>query len=299
MGLPLPLVIADSEELPVPDTANGVKLKAELHHLALSSPDPERMASFYSRLLGSGIRRTASGLLVSGPDRRILFSEGPARKLVRAVFAVRDAQALTHLRERAAAAGVIVSSAHDELLQGETVSCCDPDGNRFVFGVAPPVAHAPSGSEPVARLQHLVFASTRSAELARFYEQALGFTLTDVVVDDEDMIRTAFLRCSSDHHSLAVFQAPEARLDHHCYEATDWGALKDFADRWAEERIQLVWGPGRHGPGNNLFIFVHDPDGNWVEVSAELEVVSDDRPAGRWPHEPRTLNLWGTALMRS
>jgi len=35
----------------------------------------------------------------------------------------------------------------------------------------------------------------------------------------------------------------------------------------------VKWGPGRHGPGNNLFVFIHDLDGNWVEVSAELEHV--------------------------
>jgi catechol 2,3-dioxygenase len=60
----------------------------------------------------------------------------------------------------------------------------------------------------------------------------------------------------------------------------------------------LMWGPGRHGPGNNLFIFIEDPDGNWIEVSAELEVVHD-RPAVDWPHERRTLNLWGPAILRS
>ena len=61
----------------------------------------------------------------------------------------------------------------------------------------------------------------------------------------------------------------------------------------------MKWGPGRHGPGNNLFLFVHDPDGNWVELSAELEVVAPDRPTGTWPHEERTLNSWGSAPLRS
>jgi len=45
-------------------------------------------------------------------------------------------------------------------------------------------------------------------------------------------------------------------------------------------RLPLEWGPGRHGPGNNLFVFVHDPEGNWIEISAELEQVTPDRPVG-------------------
>ena len=67
----------------------------------------------------------------------------------------------------------------------------------------------------------------------------------------------------------------------------------------AARRIFVKWGPGRHGPGNNLFLFFHDPDGNWVELSAELERVSEERPIGNWPHEERTLNSWGQGLLRS
>ena len=56
---------------------------------------------------------------------------------------------------------------------------------------------------------------------------------------------------------------------------------------------------GRHGPGNNLFIFIEDPDGNWIEISAELEVIHD-RQVKVWKHEPKTLNLWGPhSIMRS
>ena len=39
--------------------------------------------------------------------------------------------------------------------------------------------------------------------------------------------------------------------------------------------ITLWWGPGRHGPGNNLFFMIEDPDGHKVEFSAELVHVLD------------------------
>jgi len=55
---------------------------------------------------------------------------------------------------------------------------------------------------------------------------------------------------------------------------------------------------GRHGPGNNLFIFIEDPARNWIEISAELEVVHD-RAAQVWPHEEHTVNLWGRGILRS
>ena len=143
------------------------------------------------------------------------------------------------------------------------------------------------------------FASTNPARLIDFYIDVVGFTLSDRVLDDEGGLRTAFVRCGHEHHNLAVFLAPENRIDHHCLEAGDWDLIRDWSDHFADERIPLRWGPGRHGPGNNLFVFVHDLDGNWVEISAELEQVTPDRPVGNWPHEERTLNSWGIGLLRS
>jgi hypothetical protein len=67
----------------------------------------------------------------------------------------------------------------------------------------------------------------------------------------------------------------------------------------ASLRIPLWWGPGRHGPGNNLFFMIEDPDGHKVEFSAELERVPRETDFRTWPHEQRTLNLWGSAWMRS
>jgi hypothetical protein len=36
-----------------------------------------------------------------------------------------------------------------------------------------------------------------------------------------------------------------------------------------------------------------------IEISAELEVVPDAITKRAWKHEERTLNLWGSAFMRS
>jgi catechol 2,3-dioxygenase len=43
---------------------------------------------------------------------------------------------------------------------------------------------------------------------------------------------------------------------------------------------------------------VRDPDGNPVELSAELETRDFDAVPGEWKTEPRTLNLWGSAWTR-
>ena len=75
--------------------------------------------------------------------------------------------------------------------------------------------------------------------------------------------------------------------------------IRDWGDRFARVRIPIFFGPGRHGPGDNLFFMVNDPDGNKVELSAEIEIVKADKPAGVWPQSEYTLNSWGRAWMRS
>jgi hypothetical protein len=44
---------------------------------------------------------------------------------------------------------------------------------------------------------------------------------------------------------------------------------------------------------------IQDPDGNRIEISAEIEIVNGDRPVGSWPHEETTFNRWGPAPFRS
>ena len=275
-------------------------LRASLSELAIHSSDPKALSQFYERALGYSFVEDDEGLLGVALDRRLRINPGASKSLRYAAFAVADVADLDQLRGRLTAARVAFDDGPWPGFSG-AVRFADPDGNNFLFGIARPATlqkFQATASRP-ARLQHIVFASTNPARLIDFYIDVVGFTLSDRVLDDEGGLRTAFVRCGHEHHNLAVFLAPENRIDHHCLEAGDWDLIRDWSDHFADERIPLRWGPGRHGPGNNLFVFVHDLDGNWVEISAELEQVTPDRPVGNWPHEERTLNSWGIGLLRS
>jgi catechol 2,3-dioxygenase-like lactoylglutathione lyase family enzyme len=272
-------------------------LRARLHHIAIGSPDPVALAAFYSRSMDMALERRGDAILAEGPDRRLMFVNGARKTLGFAAYAVDDADEIEAIRRRCARLGVDVAGHDDGLFAPGAIAITDPDGNRIAFGQAAAEQARPAGL--TARLQHVVVASTDAPRLSRFYQDAFGFTLSDDVVDDDGGLRTAFLRCSEEHHSFAVFQAERCWFDHHCYEAGDWGLIRDWGDQFARHEIAVQWGPGRHGPGNNLFLFIHDLDGNWLEISAELEIVKPDRPVGVWKHEQRTLNSWGSAPLRS
>jgi catechol 2,3-dioxygenase len=112
-------------------------------------------------------------------------------------------------------------------------------------------------------------------------------------------LRACFLRTDVLHHALALFFAPAGCFDHQSFEAPDWDSMKVWGDHMAAIQVPIVWGIGRHGPGNDVFFMVRDPDGNLAEISSEIEHCTPGRPAGLWPHEERTLNLWGKAILRS
>lgn len=273
-------------------------LQGHLHHLQILSPEPEALARFYGRCLGMTVCAIDGRWLCEGPQRDLIIAPGEAGQLDFAAYAVANSAVLLALEDRLRAAGVAVQPFGTPLLEAGSIGFYDPDGHRFVFGLPKIGSSAASAALP-ARLQHVVLASTNADRMLDFYRDVVGFRLSDRVVDSLGAMRTCFLRADHEHHSLAIFQADENRLDHHCYESADWNSIRDWGDHFAAMRLPVEWGPGRHGPGNNLFVFVHDPDGNWIEISAELEVVKPDRPIGAWPHEERTLNSWGRGVLRS
>lgn len=280
--------------------AQSSTLGAQLHHLQILSRNPQRLAEFYGRCLGMTVTPLHDQWLCQGPRRSLLIAAGAAGTLGYAAYAVSDHGLLTALMQRLEAARVDFQLLSTPLFGASSVRFLDPDGHPMIFGI--PTTNEPSSSEVTsltARLQHLVLASTNAEGMLTFYRDIVGFQLTDRVIDAAGSMRTCFLRTDDEHHSLAIFLADSNRLDHHCYETSDWNGIRDWGDHFASLRVRVEWGPGRHGPGNNLFLFVHDPDGNWVEISAELEKVSEERPIGSWPHEERTLNSWGRAPLRS
>jgi catechol 2,3-dioxygenase len=275
--------------------STAVSAGTYLHHMTLESSDPTRLADFYADAMDMTKRRLDGGdWICEGPLRRMLFTQGQDKKLGYAGFACRDGEGVAAIRTRAEKGGVEILRSPSPLFGPEAFAVRDPDGNAIVFGLG---QNEQPGNGLRGPLQHLTLATEDPVAIERFYVDRLGFLTSDYVRDTDGKILVCWMRSNHEHHTLACFRHGQRGIDHHSYEAGDWSVIKDWCDRMGERRIPLMWGPGRHGPGNNLFIFVEDPDRNWIEISAELEVMYD-RPPKDWPHEERTLNSWGRGIMR-
>lgn len=274
----------------------AVRAGAYLHHVAFESADPRALAEFYADAMDMTVEQVGpEEWRCSGPARRFVAKKGEGRKLGYAGLACRDAEGLAELRARAEAESIAILASPSPYFEDGAFAVQSPDGHVICFGLAKSET-AQSGLK--GPTQHLTFATFDVEAFQDFFHGKLGFALSDRVVHKDGKLATCFVRSNHEHHTLACFKSNRQGVDHHSYEAGEWNVIRDWCDRFAARGIPLMWGPGRHGPGNNLFIFIEDPDGNWIEVSAELEVVHD-RAVKDWPQEPRTLNLWGKAIMRS
>jgi catechol 2,3-dioxygenase-like lactoylglutathione lyase family enzyme len=267
-----------------------------LSHVALRSGDVPGMVEFYEDVLGLRVHEQLAGggsRLGWGTGHHVLDLLPGEPGLDHYGLEVRDPggpealaarlEALGGRPERRAAAG-----AHPA-----AVACRDPDGNLVeVHGrVDRSGEHAAdSGRRPV-RVQHITLATRGLDEMVAFYT-GLGFQVADRMEGT-----FTWLRCDSLHHTVAVvLSRGTGALDHYSYDVQSWDDFKTWCDRLGSARVPVCWGPARHGPGNNLFIMFQDPDGNRIELSAEMEQFWDRTATyepRQWRNDPWTINVWG------
>ncbi len=276
---------------------------ARLDHLRIDSPEPKALAGFYARALGMTVSPLgAETYLAERPERRLVIGRGEPRFHAYSAYALADAAQLARYRRHVVARGAEPLPSPTPLFDEGAFALSDPDGRLSVFGIRRSTGAVPAEALP-GRLQHVVVASSRFPAMMAFHRDVLGFLVSDTVhVDDGEgglgEVNVCFLRSNEEHHSFAVFRAPKSSSDHFALDVPSWDDIRRWADHFAALDVGIWWGPGRHGAGNNLFFMVRDPDGNNIEISAELERLPKGAPGKRWPAGGKALNLWGPVWVR-
>jgi catechol 2,3-dioxygenase-like lactoylglutathione lyase family enzyme len=275
-------------------------IDARLERLVISSPDVERVAKFYVDAFGYCAEMHGDEARCEAPGRSLWIRSGRVNQLLESRFVFANSAALDCYIERLEKRRITFTRQYGE--SGISIRIQDPDDRSVCFAVnveSRPVASGGAGEKHFARLQHYAVRTPVPQVLLDFYANSLGFTVSDLVRDQAGDLTAAFLRSDAEHHSLAIFRAAEPRFDHFSCETQDWHSLRDWADLMARRSVHLAWGIGRHGPGNDTFFMVLDPDGNLAEISSDLEQCAPERAVGSWDHRMETLNQWGVAIMRS
>jgi len=270
-----------------------------LRSVAFNVPDLALAEDFYTRVWGLSVAAREAGALylrATGADHHVLAlhqQDGPAQ-IRHVTLRARSLQALEQTATAALAAGGRVVQPVAELTSpggGTAVSIADPDGRVFqlVFGDA---LHADTTVQPDApiRLAHAVL-NSHDVEASRvFMEKVLDFSLAD---------RTrimAFMRCNSDHHSIALGDTDNDALNHVAFVVADTEAVMRGGGRMKDAGFGIEWGPGRHGPGNNVFNYFVGPFDIVIEYTSDVQQIDDSYEAGQpgdWTWPPGRIDQWG------
>jgi catechol 2,3-dioxygenase-like lactoylglutathione lyase family enzyme len=287
--------------------AAGLLRRTATSHIGLRVPDVPGAAEFYGRVLGLIVHTELphGGLRLGwGTGHHVLDLTPGEPALDHIGFEVRDPDGIADLEKRAREAGHevadldthYVDSAGGPDARGLVVH--DPDGNAVHFHgpVRRQGEHAADTGRRPIKYQHVTLHSADVPAMVAFYTGVAGFRISDQLADGNFV----WMRSDRDHHTLAVVGTGRSGgIDHYSFDLAEWGDFKSWCDRLTEEGVTVTWGPGRHGPGNNLFVFFDDPAGNHIELSAEMEKFHDDRvdyAPRRWEPTPRSVNLWGGQL---
>lgn len=152
------------------------------------------------------------------------------------------------------------------------------------------------------KLGHLVLMVRDIRKSVEFYTEVLGLEVSDWIGDG-----MVFLRCSADHHDLALAQIPADAADRNDLPRYTRPGLEHFsylvdgieemerAVKILEERgVEIVRGIGKHGPGENLFLVFKDPDGNNVEIYSEMRQITERSPykPSVWERDINSFDQW-------
>jgi len=173
------------------------------------------------------------------------------------------------------AGGKLINQPHDLSSLGGGYGFRFFDKNGFTVEVAtdfetrrPEVLKA--GEARPEKISHVVLHSPDHKGYVKFYEEALGFKVSDWLGDF-----MCFLRCNEWHHRLAVLPGPPA-FNHVAYDVPDVDAIMKGVARLRATNGDIAWGPGRHTAGNNVFSYYVTPAGYAVEYTCDLEEVDDE-----------------------
>ena len=113
-----------------------------------------------------------------------------------------------------------------------------------------------------SRIDHLNISTPIPGENRAFMAGALGLRLSEHLQDNN----LSWMRgANSQHHILSIVRGATG-LHHYAWEFAEFNDFQTLGDVLDRNGRQLMWGPGRHRPGDNIYAYYLDVNGAIVNV---------------------------------
>ena len=281
----------------------------KIAHACYEVPDLDKQVEYYTNILGltlSAKDKDAVYLSNTVDHHSVVLKKGAQPKCTHIGFQIGPDDDLNAFEKQTAAKSLKTARKKDpEPTISDMVTFQDPKGTTMeVFKRPDPVntKFQRNGIVP-HKLGHVAFHCADVQAVTKFYVDVLGFRVSDWMGDF-----FSFLRCGADHHTINLVETGKNKHFHTAFELRDWGHLQTACDFLSINGYRMLWGPGRHGIGHNLFAYHQSPSGLITELFAELDQMKDEalgyfepRPWHRdnpqkpkvWAKDPSAANLWG------
>lgn len=294
---------------------------AHLSHVELFTPRPEESLRFFTDVLSlQVVAQQGQSVFLRGYGDYEHFSlaltEAPAAGLGHAAFRCTSPAALERRVRQLGDAGRWVDG---EDMHGPAYQFPSPDGHRFellyeTIPYMPSVDERPhlknqpqrlphSGAR-ARQLDHLNLLSSNVVRDRVFFQQQLGFRLSEHIVMDDERETGAWLRVTNKSYDLVFTEdatGASGRFHHLAYRLDNREDVLRAADLYTEHGIAIENGPGKHAIGQTFFVYVYEPGGNRIELCAGgYMIFAPDWQPVRWSAAERARGqAWGASTVAS
>ncbi len=274
----------------------------QMGYVVMTNPDPEESAEDLSEIVGLKVtEKNESGIYMSSNDRRceIAYLRGEKTGAIAVGLEAMDAASVDEIARRAKADGLAIVD-DKPLIAGveRAVRIATPFGPVIEIHTPvernQPLRHIGTGSVPT-RLEHVNLRVTDALGFQDFMTGTLAMKLSDRTANNE----LAWYRAFDGYHHTIAAGLGDGRMHHYAFDAFSMEDLIHIADTLVIKNRSLLWGPGRHGAGDNIFTYYRDPNGCAVETSVGMARIDCDPlyEPRVWSLEPESglRNLWQLA----
>ena len=252
-----------------------------ISHASFRTPDLERQVDYYCNSLGLHVvaRETGRAFLATRTGLLcVVLESGDVSACDRLAFQVAPDTDLLALRRTLDGEGV-AAELQDDTGPGlrRRLSFQDPKGTWIdIHAEVEMLEQDRSGQAALMplKLGHLAFHVNDMKQITDFYIGVLGFRASDWRADI-----FAFLRCGPDHHTVNFFLSHTGvqKFHHIAFELKDAAEVLRSADFLGHtDGTRVIWGPGRHLIGHNMFTYHRNPEGQVVELYAEMDQMKSE-----------------------
>lgn len=270
----------------------SMRILSQLAHLELTTPRPEETAAFYVDVLGlerSGSDGASEYFRGWGESyhHSLVVTEAPKAAIDHVGWRTDGADGLEEAVARLERAGVGEGWTEGTVGHGPAYRFRGPGGLlQEVFWEVDRVTTPPAGPSQFplrpqrrtgrgAEARHIDHITIPSGPdpiaAAEWWRDTLGFRFTEYTVLDDEAGTPVFAMVSTNElsHDLGVMgdaSGQTGRLHHLAYWLDEPSFLYRAADLIMEHGIPLEFGPGRHGMGENYYLYFRDPNGLRIEL---------------------------------